>query len=234
VNDADTGLVYMQQRYYEPLAGRFLSVDPVTTDFKTGEQFNRYAYVNNNPYKFKDPDGRFANFAVGFVVGAGIEASLQFIQSGKITSGAAIVGAGVSGALTGGASGVLSAAAARGATSALTATVKTAGVGAAAAVVGKGAEGAISGNAPTGGEMARAAAGGAVGGLIGGQFSNAPVAALEAQAAKAGVAGHVGTATLNAAQQGGKAAVTTSFTTEGAKFIGDASIASLDKFQSSK
>ncbi|MBX9625391.1 MAG: hypothetical protein K2X82_16415, partial [Gemmataceae bacterium] len=32
VNDADTGLVYMQQRYYDPLAGRFLSVDPVVTD----------------------------------------------------------------------------------------------------------------------------------------------------------------------------------------------------------
>jgi RHS repeat-associated protein len=24
VNDADTGLVYMQQRYYDPVAGRFL------------------------------------------------------------------------------------------------------------------------------------------------------------------------------------------------------------------
>jgi RHS repeat-associated protein len=63
VNDADTGLVYMQQRYYEPIAGRFLSVDPVTTDFKTGAQFNRYAYVNNNPYKFKDPDGRILETA---------------------------------------------------------------------------------------------------------------------------------------------------------------------------
>jgi RHS repeat-associated protein len=60
VNDADTGLVYMQQRYYEPLAGRFLSVDPVTTDAKTGEGFNRYVYGNNNPYRFKDPDGRWA------------------------------------------------------------------------------------------------------------------------------------------------------------------------------
>ena len=60
VNDADTGLVYMQQRYYEPYAGRFLSVDPVTTDAKTGSSFNRYVYGNSNPYKFKDPDGRFA------------------------------------------------------------------------------------------------------------------------------------------------------------------------------
>ena len=58
VNDADTGLVYMQQRYYDPLAGRFLSVDPVTTDTKTGDHFNRYAYADNNPYKFIDPDGR--------------------------------------------------------------------------------------------------------------------------------------------------------------------------------
>jgi RHS repeat-associated protein len=57
VNDADTGLVYMQQRYYEPIAGRFLSVDPVTTDAKTGGHFDRYVYAENNPYAFTDPDG---------------------------------------------------------------------------------------------------------------------------------------------------------------------------------
>ncbi len=50
----------MQQRYYDPIAGRFLSVDPVVTDAKTGSSFNRYVYGNNIPYKFKDPDGRFA------------------------------------------------------------------------------------------------------------------------------------------------------------------------------
>ncbi len=58
VNDADTGLVYMQQRYCDPVAGRFLSVDPVTTDAKTGSHFNRYQYGENSPYKFRDPDGR--------------------------------------------------------------------------------------------------------------------------------------------------------------------------------
>jgi RHS repeat-associated protein len=58
VNDADTSLVYMQQRYYDPIAGRFLSVDPVTTNAKDGSYFNRYVYAANNPYKFKDPDGR--------------------------------------------------------------------------------------------------------------------------------------------------------------------------------
>jgi RHS repeat-associated protein len=58
VNDADTGLVYMQQRYYDPVAGRFLSIDPVTTDANTGSSFNRYAYANNSPYRYIDPDGR--------------------------------------------------------------------------------------------------------------------------------------------------------------------------------
>ena len=58
VQDAATGLTYMQQRYYDPIVGRFLSVDPVTANSSTGANFNRYWYANNNPYKFIDPDGR--------------------------------------------------------------------------------------------------------------------------------------------------------------------------------
>lgn len=58
VQDAATGLTYMQQRYYDPAIGRFLSVDPVTSSSVTGGNFNRYWYGSNNPYKFKDPDGR--------------------------------------------------------------------------------------------------------------------------------------------------------------------------------
>ncbi|WP_146095491.1 RHS repeat-associated core domain-containing protein, partial [Xanthomonas theicola] len=56
--NAGTGLVYMQQRYYDPAIPRFLSVDPVTADSATGGNFNRYWYANNNPYRFSDPDGR--------------------------------------------------------------------------------------------------------------------------------------------------------------------------------
>ncbi|MFY2763921.1 RHS repeat-associated core domain-containing protein [Arenimonas sp. MALMAid1274] len=58
VMDAGTGLTYMQQRYYDPHIGRFLSVDPVTPDTSTVWNFNRYNYAANNPYKFTDPDGR--------------------------------------------------------------------------------------------------------------------------------------------------------------------------------
>jgi RHS repeat-associated protein len=58
VQDAATGLTYMQQRYYDPQVGLFLSVDPVTAYGSPVAMFNRYRYANNNPYRFKDPDGR--------------------------------------------------------------------------------------------------------------------------------------------------------------------------------
>nr|WP_155617039.1 RHS repeat-associated core domain-containing protein [Xanthomonas translucens] len=58
--DGATGLTYMQQRYYDPEIGRFLSTDPVMAYSNPVGAFNRYWYANNNPYKFTDPDGREA------------------------------------------------------------------------------------------------------------------------------------------------------------------------------
>ncbi|QCW28833.1 RHS repeat-associated core domain-containing protein [Lysobacter enzymogenes] len=58
VTDGRTGLTYMQQRYFDPQIGRFLSVDPVTAVVGGGRFFNRYTYAFNNPFKFNDPDGR--------------------------------------------------------------------------------------------------------------------------------------------------------------------------------
>ncbi len=59
--DAETGLVYAGARHYDPLIGRFYGVDPVgVRESVEGNpmMFNRYAYGNNSPYKFVDPDGR--------------------------------------------------------------------------------------------------------------------------------------------------------------------------------
>src|SRR5574337_150622 len=57
VNDPESGLVYMQARYYDPGVGRFLSVDPVTPAVGNAFNFNRYDYANNNPVVNIDPDG---------------------------------------------------------------------------------------------------------------------------------------------------------------------------------
>lgn len=56
--DKSNGLSYFGARWYDPVLGRFTGIDPV--GFKTGNihSFNRYAYANNNPYKYVDPDGR--------------------------------------------------------------------------------------------------------------------------------------------------------------------------------
>lgn len=58
VSDAATGLDYMQQRYYDPLLGVFLSVDPVNAYENPIDHFHRYRYANSNPYLFVDPDGQ--------------------------------------------------------------------------------------------------------------------------------------------------------------------------------
>lgn len=60
VQDAETDLVYMEQRYYDPVAGRFLSVDPVVAKSDSLVGFGRYHYASLNPYRFVDPDGRNA------------------------------------------------------------------------------------------------------------------------------------------------------------------------------
>ncbi len=70
VEDAN-GLVYAGARYYDPALGRFLSTDPVGFSEKNLMSFNRYAYANNNPYKYFDPDGRETKLTVWQPVGWG-------------------------------------------------------------------------------------------------------------------------------------------------------------------
>ncbi len=54
--DATTGLVYYRGRYYDPSQRRFTQRDPIGL----GGGLNRYAYVQNNPINFNDPNGLLA------------------------------------------------------------------------------------------------------------------------------------------------------------------------------
>ena len=57
-DDSATGLVHLGAREYDPAIGRFISVDPVI-DHLDPQQMNGYAYANNNPVTFTDPDGKW-------------------------------------------------------------------------------------------------------------------------------------------------------------------------------
>jgi hypothetical protein len=48
----------MHARYYSAALGRFLCVDPVKSDPKQPQSWNRYAYVTNNPMNQTDPSGK--------------------------------------------------------------------------------------------------------------------------------------------------------------------------------
>lgn len=54
-------------RWYDPRIGRFLAIDPVGFDPQNPQSFNRYAYANNNPYGFVDPNGE-SPLDVGFFI----------------------------------------------------------------------------------------------------------------------------------------------------------------------
>ena len=61
VKDKETGLLYMGARFYDPQLGRFMAIDPQGFKESNPTTFNRYAYANNNPYKYVDPDGEAAS-----------------------------------------------------------------------------------------------------------------------------------------------------------------------------
>ena len=51
--DTETGMYFYRARYYDSKVGRFVTKDPI--GFKGG--INVYAYVGNNPIKYRDPSG---------------------------------------------------------------------------------------------------------------------------------------------------------------------------------
>ena len=175
LQDEDLGLTYMQARYYDPVIGRFYSSDPVGyTAANPVMSFNRYLYVNNNPYKYTDPDGEFL---LGAFIGAALEIGVQ-AYTGELGFNASSLGriaaAGAAGAVGAGiASGVAK----------LAAVAKLGGVGKAAATLGGDISASVAGSAITGGDItmegiAADVTGGKIGGaIVGNVAKNLPVSA---------------------------------------------------------
>ena len=71
VYDTDTGLYYLQSRYYDPKTGRFINADDtayVDTNSGTPLSTNMFAYCENNPINKQDKNGNMAAAATVAVV----------------------------------------------------------------------------------------------------------------------------------------------------------------------
>ncbi|HBI02456.1 MAG TPA: wall-associated protein [Paenibacillaceae bacterium] len=66
--DSETGLYYLQARYYNPEWGRFLNGDNFGGDTGSLLSHNVFAYCMNNPVNLSDPSGHFIQFIVAAVV----------------------------------------------------------------------------------------------------------------------------------------------------------------------
>ncbi len=113
--DASTGLINMNARLYDPILGRFISADTIVPSPGNMQDFNRYAYVNNNPLMYTDPTGHWSlsNLwkSVRQVVVAAVVIAAAAITYGAISGfvagyvGAGMAGSVISGAVAGAAAG---------------------------------------------------------------------------------------------------------------------------------
>ncbi|WP_256374269.1 MULTISPECIES: RHS repeat domain-containing protein [unclassified Chelatococcus] len=73
--DAETGLMYLNARYYDPALARFISPDWWDPN-KPGVGTNRYAYSENDPVNKSDPNGHFVPAIAAACAGGGCQAML--------------------------------------------------------------------------------------------------------------------------------------------------------------
>nr|MCC5641177.1 RHS repeat-associated core domain-containing protein [Nostoc sp. CHAB 5844] len=98
--DALSGLIYLNARFYDPLIASFVSPD-VLDPWLPGVGTNRYGYSLNDPINLADKNGHWANVAIGAGIGAvvsGLAATLSG-ESWGVVGAAALAGA-LSGATT--------------------------------------------------------------------------------------------------------------------------------------
>ncbi len=92
--DTETGLYYLKARYYDPEVGRFISPDEISYfDPDNVNGLNLYAYCNNNPVMYCDPEGHslLAALLIGALIGVAIgfagTALVDYSDDGQIFNG---------------------------------------------------------------------------------------------------------------------------------------------------
>ena len=105
-------LIDMNGRIYDPVLARFLSPDPYIQAPDFTQNYNRYAYCLNNPFKYTDPTGELFvidDFIAGVIIGAMIGAFTNaMVQGMSHKSNEQIIGGFFAGGAVGAAAGALS------------------------------------------------------------------------------------------------------------------------------
>ena len=89
--DVETGLYYLQTRYYDPEIGRFLNMDDISyADPEQSHGLNLYAYCGNDPVNRIDPNGTFwGMILIGALIG-GLFNGISTLASGATLGQAAL------------------------------------------------------------------------------------------------------------------------------------------------
>jgi len=104
VYDNETGLYYLQSRYYNPEIGRFISADGLVSTGQGLNGNNMFAYCGNNPVARADEGGEFWNVVTGAIIGAVINTLVSYVTAQMAGEEFSLADAGVafvSGAITG-------------------------------------------------------------------------------------------------------------------------------------
>ena len=82
--DTDTGLYYLNSRYYDPELRRFISSDIYVSTGQGLLGANMFTYCNNNPVVYSDPNGKslVAAIIIGAVVGGVIGGGSAYLKGG--------------------------------------------------------------------------------------------------------------------------------------------------------
>ena len=127
--DTESGLYYLNSRYYDPVTGRFINADATLGQIGNIQGHNMYTYCFNNPVNMSDPIGNWPSWSQIFTGIAIAAVAVAAVAAVVATAGAAAPALAVAGGAAMGSAAVATAA------TVATGAMIVAGVSATAAVV---------------------------------------------------------------------------------------------------
>jgi len=100
--DTESGLDYMEARYYGSSMGRFMSPDPILSSGHDDDPqtWNKYAYARNNPLRYSDPTGLDFSLGCGTNNGTTCQGGNTYYKDGNGNYQETLIHSGANGSLS--------------------------------------------------------------------------------------------------------------------------------------